>query len=202
MSHQSKSVFLLISVDFCKISQFLDDTHLPSFACSPNHSCTFRIWNFVVIDPLLKNFPIVLTGNKKDGWSLFKIFENPGNPSRKKALYLHWKVMSQWKDSGKINEHGWTMNTSIWYQSLSIGLNVICTFELCSWSAWKSVYFNCPTLQYKIGQLYMIAKHSHEQSEKGEGVEIVKNEDCTDPVHGKGRYTEKRVHLSKYAYRV
>ncbi|XP_005095365.1 cytoplasmic phosphatidylinositol transfer protein 1 [Aplysia californica] len=50
--------------------------------------------------------------------------------------------------------------------------------------------------EYRIGQLYMIAKHSHEQSEHGEGVEIVKNEDCSDPVHGEGRYTEKRVHLS------
>ncbi|KAH9495458.1 Cytoplasmic phosphatidylinositol transfer protein 1 [Bulinus truncatus] len=50
--------------------------------------------------------------------------------------------------------------------------------------------------EYRVGQLYMIAKHSHEQSEKGEGVEIVKNEECTDPVHGVGRYTEKRVHLS------
>lgn len=30
----------------------------------------------------------------------------------------------------------------------------------------------------------------------GTGVEVVKNEDCTDEVHGKGRYTEKRIHLS------
>ena len=30
-------------------------------------------------------------------------------------------------------------------------------------------------LQYKIGQLYMIAKHSAEQSQKGEGVEVVEN---------------------------
>uniref|UniRef100_A0A0B6YLQ1 Cytoplasmic phosphatidylinositol transfer protein 1 n=1 Tax=Arion vulgaris TaxID=1028688 RepID=A0A0B6YLQ1_9EUPU len=50
--------------------------------------------------------------------------------------------------------------------------------------------------EYRTGQLYMIAKHSLEQSEKGEGVEIVKNEECSDPVHGKGRFTEKRIHLS------
>ncbi|KAK7112260.1 cytoplasmic phosphatidylinositol transfer protein 1-like [Littorina saxatilis] len=50
--------------------------------------------------------------------------------------------------------------------------------------------------EYRIGQLYMIAKHSQEQSEKGEGVEVVQNEACSDPVHGKGQYTEKRVHLS------
>lgn len=43
----------------------------------------------------------------------------------------------------------------------------------------------------------MIAKHSHEQSEKGEGVEVAKNEECSDPVHGKGRYTEKRIYLSR-----
>jgi len=29
--------------------------------------------------------------------------------------------------------------------------------------------------EYKIGQLYMIAKHSHEESKKGEGVEVVEN---------------------------
>ncbi|XP_072029775.1 cytoplasmic phosphatidylinositol transfer protein 1-like [Amphiura filiformis] len=50
--------------------------------------------------------------------------------------------------------------------------------------------------EYQIGQLYMIAKHSDEQSQKGEGVEVVKNEDCYDETHGKGRFTEKRVYLS------
>ena len=53
-------------------------------------------------------------------------------------------------------------------------------------------------LQYRFGQLYMIAKHSNEQSERGEGVEVVKNEPCEDPKHGKGQYTEKRIHLSRY----
>ena len=52
-------------------------------------------------------------------------------------------------------------------------------------------------LQYKIGQLYMIAKHSHEQSSKGEGVEVVKNEPCDHPQHGKGQFTEKRIYLSR-----
>ena len=37
-------------------------------------------------------------------------------------------------------------------------------------------------LQYKIGQLYMIAKHSAEQSQKGEGVEVVENRPHSDPV--------------------
>jgi len=50
--------------------------------------------------------------------------------------------------------------------------------------------------EYKVGQLYMIAKHSSEQSQKGEGVEVVENRPHEDPVHGLGQYTEKRIHLS------
>lgn len=53
-------------------------------------------------------------------------------------------------------------------------------------------------LQYQIGQLYMIARHSHEQTDAGEGVEVVENVACEDPEHGKGQYTEKRIHLSRY----
>ncbi|EHB13255.1 Cytoplasmic phosphatidylinositol transfer protein 1 [Heterocephalus glaber] len=54
-------------------------------------------------------------------------------------------------------------------------------------SAWKL---------YKIGQLYMISKHSHEQSDRGEGVEVVQNEPFEDPHHGNGQFTEKRVYLN------
>lgn len=50
--------------------------------------------------------------------------------------------------------------------------------------------------EYRVGQLYMIARHSHEQSESGEGVEVVVNIPCEHPEHGKGQYTEKRIHLS------
>ncbi|KAK1162789.1 cytoplasmic phosphatidylinositol transfer protein 1-like isoform X1 [Acipenser oxyrinchus oxyrinchus] len=50
--------------------------------------------------------------------------------------------------------------------------------------------------EYRIGQLYTISKHSHEESDKGEGVEVVRNEPHIDPVHGEGQFTEKRVHLS------
>ena len=50
---------------FMRISRFLDDAHLPSFACLPSPSWTFRIWNFVVITPLLKNFPIYPSVNSK-----------------------------------------------------------------------------------------------------------------------------------------
>lgn len=58
----------------------------------------------------------------------------------------------------------------------------------------KSQYEN---QQYKIGQLYMIARHSLEQSGDGEGVEVVENKPCSDEVHGNGQYTEKRIHLSR-----
>uniref|UniRef100_T1DHK8 Putative rdgbbeta n=1 Tax=Anopheles aquasalis TaxID=42839 RepID=T1DHK8_ANOAQ len=50
--------------------------------------------------------------------------------------------------------------------------------------------------EYKVGQLYMIARHSLEQSDDGEGVEVIENKECYDPDHGKGQYTEKRIHLS------
>nr|XP_033944509.1 cytoplasmic phosphatidylinositol transfer protein 1 isoform X2 [Pseudochaenichthys georgianus] len=50
--------------------------------------------------------------------------------------------------------------------------------------------------EYRIGQLYMISKHSHEQSERGEGVEVVQNEPYDDPEHGSGQFTEKRIYLN------
>ncbi|XP_051576346.1 cytoplasmic phosphatidylinositol transfer protein 1-like [Myxocyprinus asiaticus] len=50
--------------------------------------------------------------------------------------------------------------------------------------------------EYKIGQLYMISKHSSEQSGGGEGVEVVRNEPCTDPTCGAGQITEKRIYLN------
>ncbi|CAD7088095.1 unnamed protein product [Hermetia illucens] len=50
--------------------------------------------------------------------------------------------------------------------------------------------------EYQVGQLYMIARHSHEQSGDGAGVEVIQNCDCEDPEHGKGQFTEKRIHLS------
>lgn len=52
-------------------------------------------------------------------------------------------------------------------------------------------------LQYKIGQLYMISKHSCEQSGGGEGVEVVRNESDIHPEHGPGQMTEKRIYLSR-----
>lgn len=52
--------------------------------------------------------------------------------------------------------------------------------------------------EYRIGQLYMIARHSFEQSSGGEGVEVVANEQVTDEVNGVGQFTEKRIHLSSH----
>ncbi|XP_058255280.1 cytoplasmic phosphatidylinositol transfer protein 1b [Hemibagrus wyckioides] len=50
--------------------------------------------------------------------------------------------------------------------------------------------------EYRIGQLYMINKHSHEQSEGGDGVEVIRNELDTHPKYGSGQVTEKRIYLS------
>ncbi|KAJ8005117.1 hypothetical protein DPEC_G00143320 [Dallia pectoralis] len=50
--------------------------------------------------------------------------------------------------------------------------------------------------EYKIGQLYMISKHSCEESEGGEGVEVVRNEPDVHPKHGPGQVTEKRIYLN------
>lgn len=47
----------------------------------------------------------------------------------------------------------------------------------------------------------MISKHSHEQSDRGEGVEVVQNEPYEDPVHGAGQFTEKRIYLNKWVPR-
>lgn len=55
----------------------------------------------------------------------------------------------------------------------------------------------CFIFQYRIGQLYMISKHSHEQSDRGEGVEVVQNKPYEDPAHGQGQFTEKRVYLNR-----
>ncbi|XP_006803049.1 cytoplasmic phosphatidylinositol transfer protein 1b [Neolamprologus brichardi] len=50
--------------------------------------------------------------------------------------------------------------------------------------------------EYRIGQLYMISKHSCEQSGGGEGVEVVRNEPDNHPKYGAGQLTEKRIYLS------
>ncbi|TNN02664.1 cytoplasmic phosphatidylinositol transfer protein 1b [Takifugu flavidus] len=50
--------------------------------------------------------------------------------------------------------------------------------------------------EYRIGQLYMISKHSCEQSDGGDGVEVVRNEPDVHPQYGRGQLTEKRIYLS------
>nr|XP_046476084.1 cytoplasmic phosphatidylinositol transfer protein 1 isoform X1 [Neodiprion pinetum] len=52
------------------------------------------------------------------------------------------------------------------------------------------------TEEYQIGQLYMIARHSHEQSDSDEGVEVIETSPCEHATHGTGQFTEKRIHLS------
>ncbi|XP_023946915.1 cytoplasmic phosphatidylinositol transfer protein 1 [Bicyclus anynana] len=52
--------------------------------------------------------------------------------------------------------------------------------------------------EYRIGQLYMIARHSFEQSSNGEGVEVIANEQVNDEINGVGQFTEKRIHLSSH----
>ncbi|KAI5620417.1 cytoplasmic phosphatidylinositol transfer protein 1 isoform X1 [Silurus asotus] len=56
--------------------------------------------------------------------------------------------------------------------------------------------FSLSIIQYKIGQLYMINKHSDEQSGEGDGVEVIRNEPETHPKYGSGQVTEKRIYLS------
>lgn len=50
--------------------------------------------------------------------------------------------------------------------------------------------------EYRRGQLYMINRHTNEESEEGEGVEVIRNEPCFDEDHGDGQITEKRIHLN------
>lgn len=50
--------------------------------------------------------------------------------------------------------------------------------------------------EYKIGQLYMISKYSYEQSDWGEGVEVVQNEFFEDFYYGNGQFIEKWVYFN------
>ena len=48
----------------------------------------------------------------------------------------------------------------------------------------------------------MINRHTNEESEEGEGVEVIRNEPYLDEEHGNGQITEKRIHLNRYSYEV
>ena len=53
--------------------------------------------------------------------------------------------------------------------------------------------------EYRIAQLYMVAKFCREKSKPGEGVEIIKNEPFEDTEKGlKGQYTLKIIHLGSH----
>jgi len=51
--------------------------------------------------------------------------------------------------------------------------------------------------EYRIAQLYMVAKFSRERSKKGEGIEILVNEPFENE-NGKGQYTHKILHLGSH----
>jgi len=48
--------------------------------------------------------------------------------------------------------------------------------------------------EYKVGQLFSVAKASSQETSGGEGVEVIKNEPYKDD-NGEGQYTEKVYHL-------
>lgn len=53
--------------------------------------------------------------------------------------------------------------------------------------------------EYKIAQLYMIAKKSREESQgEGSGVEIIVNEPYNEGPGGKGQYTRKIFHVGSH----
>lgn len=54
--------------------------------------------------------------------------------------------------------------------------------------------------QYHVGQLYMICKHCELESNKDEGVEVVRNEPITDENGLVGQLTEKRLYLSRWNF--
>ncbi|KAJ1932128.1 hypothetical protein EC988_009558, partial [Linderina pennispora] len=54
---------------------------------------------------------------------------------------------------------------------------------------------NCTVEEYKIAQLYSVAKMSMNETGGGEGVEVLENRPYDDPKLGKGQYTLKIYHL-------
>lgn len=91
----------------------------------------------------------------------------------------------------------WLMQCVLLFQGFRVSPSGCCQTVLC-----ELILSLCFIFQYRIGQLYMISKHSHEQSDRGEGVEVVQNEPYEDPTHGQGQFTEKRVYLSRWVERV
>ncbi|KAJ2161015.1 hypothetical protein GGF46_001817 [Coemansia sp. RSA 552] len=57
---------------------------------------------------------------------------------------------------------------------------------------------NCTVEEYRIAQLFAVAKMSLNETGGGEGVEVIKNEPYDDE-HGKGQYTYKIYHLASRA---
>ncbi|KAJ2709270.1 hypothetical protein H4R19_004341, partial [Coemansia spiralis] len=55
---------------------------------------------------------------------------------------------------------------------------------------------NCTVDEYRIAQLFSVAKMSLSETGEGEGVEVIKNEPYDDE-NGKGQYTYKIYHLAR-----
>ncbi|PAA50983.1 hypothetical protein BOX15_Mlig008412g3, partial [Macrostomum lignano] len=53
----------------------------------------------------------------------------------------------------------------------------------------------CSVAEYRLGQIYMIAKHCRQQSQLSEGVRVMLNEPYESPELGPGRYCEKKIYL-------
>ncbi|XP_041038334.1 cytoplasmic phosphatidylinositol transfer protein 1-like [Carcharodon carcharias] len=50
--------------------------------------------------------------------------------------------------------------------------------------------------EYRVGQLYMINRHSDQESGGADGVEVITNQPHTDPQHGVGQFTQKNIYLN------
>uniref|UniRef100_A0A1I8IZ45 Phosphatidylinositol transfer protein n=1 Tax=Macrostomum lignano TaxID=282301 RepID=A0A1I8IZ45_9PLAT len=55
----------------------------------------------------------------------------------------------------------------------------------------------CSVAEYRLGQIYMIAKHCRQQSQLSEGVRVMLNEPYESPELGPGRYCEKKIYLGQ-----
>lgn len=59
--------------------------------------------------------------------------------------------------------------------------------------------FHFQYYNFQVGQLYAVAEASKAETGGGEGVEVLKNEPYEN-AEGKGQYTYKIYHLSRYVF--
>ena len=67
------------------------------------------------------------------------------------------------------------------------------TYMYTTWYSSYSPY----SPQYHVAQLYSVAEASKNETGGGDGVEVVKNEPCTEEKMGTGQYTYKIFHLAR-----